>query len=85
MPVTCSNRATPRGLSPFSLAVRFILMTSEQMERLKLGLRKKWQTYEKNLIEKATIADGHVAILKKRKSELILLLSRNPDMEADIK
>jgi hypothetical protein len=62
-----------------------LVLTEEQQARLKVSLRKKWQGYEKHLIEKSVVADGHVANLKAKKSELILLLSSNPDMSNDIR
>jgi DNA invertase Pin-like site-specific DNA recombinase len=62
-----------------------MVMTPIQKDRLKASLRKQWRRYEIGLIEKSKNADGHVVNLKTRKTELILLLSHSPDMEADIR
>ena len=62
-----------------------LALTDKQVERLKASMKRKWQTYEKTLIERLFIAEGHVTNLNAKKSELVQSLSRNPDMEEDIK
>ena len=62
-----------------------LTLTDEQTKKLKESLRTTWRAYEKTLIERLSIAEGHVANLKVKKSELVQTLSRNPDLEEDIK
>jgi DNA invertase Pin-like site-specific DNA recombinase len=62
-----------------------LVLTEEQVQKLKLSIKRAWQSYEKTLIERLAIAEGHVENLKSKKSELVMSLSRNPDLEQDIK
>ena len=62
-----------------------LVLTDEQVQKLKSSIKRTWQTYEKTLIERLAIAEGHVENLKAKKSELVISLSRNPDIELDIK
>jgi DNA invertase Pin-like site-specific DNA recombinase len=63
----------------------YLLLTTEQKEKLKERARKVWSTYEKERIERARIALGSVAMLKDRKSKLVNSLVDNPEYASDIK
>ena len=62
-----------------------LVLTDAQVKKLKASMTSKWRTYEKTLIERLFIAEGHLENLKAKKSELVQSLSRNPDLEEDIK
>jgi len=62
-----------------------LVLTDDQINKLKLHLRKIWRNYETELIERSKIAEGRLQVLKDKKGELIQSLSHNPDLAEDIK
>ena len=62
-----------------------LILTDEQIYKLKDHLRKIWRNYEKELIERSVVAEGRLQVLKNKKGELIQSLSHNPDLTEDIK
>ena len=68
-----------------SNTLKGLVLTDVQINKLKTSMTSKWRVYEKTLIERLFIAEGHLENLKGKKSELVQTLSRNPDLAADIK
>jgi site-specific DNA recombinase len=70
--------------SQIDQALDSLILNEEQTQKLRQHFKKVWSSYEKERFERLRIAEGHLHNLKATKSELILSLSRKPNLANDI-